>query len=109
LNKKNDIEKEDGIKMRCFTVYTNDFEKFSELLPQCLTLELEDGQETTIAEIVINHSGIVDETYVDQYVGKMSARGDVVVMHDRDRELTILQYGDKFELFLPDGHLVAVK
>jgi hypothetical protein len=90
-------------------VYTNDFEQFSELLPQCLTLELEDGQETTIADVVINHSGTVEEQYVEQYVGKMSARGDVVLMHDRERELTILQYGDKFELFLPEGHLVAVK
>jgi hypothetical protein len=83
--------------MKCISVYTGDFEKFSDMLDKVLTISLNEDEEIEIDGVAVVDAGDVPENYIS----KMTAKTDVVVMKDKERELTILQRGELFEILMP--------
>jgi len=86
--------------MKCISVYTKDFEQFSDIFDKVLSTNLSENEETEVEGITVSESGSVPENYID----RMRAKRDVVVMKERERDITILQRGDVFEILIPDSH-----
>lgn len=87
-----------GFYMKCISVYTDNFEQFSDILNQVMELELSENEEKEVEGITISHSGEVPEHYLE----RMSSKLEVVVMKDKSRGLTILQHGKVFEILVPE-------
>lgn len=83
--------------MKCISVYTKNFEVFSDIYEQVLSTPLEDNEETVVEGITISESGQVPENYLE----RMRSKPEVVVMKVKDRDITILQHGEVFEIILP--------
>jgi hypothetical protein len=83
--------------MKCISVYTNNFEVFSDIYEQVLSTPLADNEEKEVEGIVISESGEVP----DHYLERMKAKPDVVVMKVKEKDITILQHGELFEILLP--------
>lgn len=81
--------------MKCISVYTSDFDKFSDILDEVLSLSLTEDEEVEIEGVAVSDAGTVP----DYYLEKMTVKPDVVVMKDHERKLTILQHGNLFEIF----------
>ena len=89
--------------MLCITVYTADFELFSDVLEEVLKADLQEDEERELSGVTVINAGEVPEHYLQ----KMSVKPDVVVMRDNDRNLTILQHGDMVEIIVPDAKSVV--
>ena len=83
--------------MRCISVYTDNFEQFSDLFEDVLALQLGENDEREVDGVVVSDSGEVPEHYIE----RMSAKPEVVVMKDKTRGITIFQHGKVFEILLP--------
>lgn len=82
--------------MRCISVYTDNFELFSDIYEQVIATPLQENEEKEVEGITVSDSGEAPEHYME----KMKARPDVVVMKVKDRDITILQHGKVFEIFI---------
>ncbi|MEI7024471.1 NAD/NADP transhydrogenase alpha subunit [Paenibacillus sp. y28] len=89
--------------MKCISVYTNNFELFSDIYETILSTPLAENEEKEVEGVTVSESGEVPENYLD----KMKARPDVVVMRLKDRDITILQHGSVFEIFIPETESVV--
>ena len=89
--------------MRCISVYTNDYSRFSDLYEEILRTPLGDHEEKMLDGVVFGDSG---ETSID-YLNRLKQKSEVAVMKLKDSEITILQHGDVFEIFLPDPQNVV--
>jgi hypothetical protein len=89
--------------MKCIAVYTNNFEVFSDIYEKVLNTPLGEEEETEVEGITVSESGQVPENYLD----RMKSKPDVVVMKVRDKNITILQHGDVFEIFIPEKENVV--
>ncbi|MDF2667731.1 MAG: hypothetical protein K0R67_37 [Paenibacillus sp.] len=89
--------------MKCIAVYTNDFELFSDIFEKVINTPLGVDEETEVDGVTIFESGDVPENYLD----RMKTKPDVVVMKHRDRNITILQHGEVFEIFIPENEIVV--
>ncbi|ASR47168.1 MULTISPECIES: hypothetical protein [Paenibacillus] len=83
--------------MKCISVYTDNFEAFSDIFEQIVTTEFAENEERDLEGITVSHSGDVPEHYLE----RMSQKPEVVVMKDKSRGITILQHGQVFEILLP--------
>lgn len=83
--------------MRCISVYTDNFEVFSDMFEQVIEIELEENDERELEGVVVSDSGEVPEHYLE----RMSSKLEVVVMKDKKKGITILQHGKVFEILLP--------
>lgn len=83
--------------MSCITVYTNNYETFSDIYEEIQTLELEENEEREIEGITVSNSGDIPEDYIDM----MRAKPEVAVMKVRQQNITILQHGKVFEILKP--------
>lgn len=84
--------------MKCISVYTKDFERFSDIYDKVLSTQLSEDEEKEVEGITVSESGTVPEHYID----RMRAKRNVVVMKEKERDITILQHGDIFEILLPE-------
>jgi hypothetical protein len=84
--------------MKCISVYTKDFEVFSDIYEKVLETPLQENEEKQVDGIIVSESGSVPENYLN----RMKQRPEVVVMRVRDRDITILQHRDVFEIFIPE-------
>ncbi|MBO9608477.1 MAG: NAD/NADP transhydrogenase alpha subunit [Paenibacillaceae bacterium] len=84
--------------MKCIAVYTKNFELFSDIYETVMNTPLAENEEKVIEGVVISESGEVPDNYLD----RMRTRPDVVVMKVKDRDITILQHGEVFEIFIPE-------
>lgn len=84
--------------MKCISVYTDSFAAFSDIFEQVMAAQLNDNEETVIEGITVSESG---EAPLD-YIAKMKQKKDVVVLKETDRDITILQHGSVFEIFIPE-------
>lgn len=84
--------------MKCISVYTDQFDVFSDIYDRVRNTLLQDDEETIIGGVVVIESGSVP----DHYLNRMRERPDVAVMQDKDQQVTILQRGDIFEILMPD-------
>ncbi|GAA3404996.1 NAD/NADP transhydrogenase alpha subunit [Paenibacillus hodogayensis] len=89
--------------MKCIAVYTNDFEVFSDIYEKVLNTPLAENEETEIEGIVVSEAGEVPEHYVE----RMKVKPDVVVMKVREKDITILQHGEVFEILIPEKESVV--
>lgn len=83
--------------MKCISVYTDNFEAFSDIFEQIVSTEFAENEERDLEGITVSHSGDVPEHYLE----RMSQKPEVVVMKDKARGITILQHGQVFEILLP--------
>lgn len=89
--------------MKCISVYTNDFEVFSDIYEQVLSMPLAENEEKQIEGITVTESGEVPDNYLD----RMKTKPEVVVMKVRDKDITILQHKNLFEIFIPTPESVV--
>lgn len=90
--------------MNCISVYTNNFELFSDIYEQVLESPPEENEDLVVEGITVSGSGDVPE----QYIERMRAKPEVVVMRDKERNIMILQHGNVFEICLPSEEEQAV-
>ncbi|WP_106767898.1 NAD/NADP transhydrogenase alpha subunit [Paenibacillus faecalis] len=83
--------------MKCISVYTDNFELFSDIFEQVMENPLEENEEKELEGITYSNSGEAPENYVE----RMAQKAEVVVMRDKSRGLTILQHGSVFEILIP--------
>ncbi len=89
--------------MKCISVYTKNFEIFSDIYEQVMDMKLEENEEVELEGITISESGDVPE----HYINRMKAKPEVVVMKIKDRNITVLQHGDVFEILMPSQEIVV--
>jgi hypothetical protein len=80
--------------MSCITVYTNNYETFSELFESIQDLNLSENEEREIEGITVSNSGEIPEDYIEM----MRAKPEVAVMKVKRKNITILQHGKVFEI-----------
>jgi tRNA pseudouridine-54 N-methylase len=85
--------------MKCISVYTKDFEQFSDIYDKVLNTKLSEDEETVVEGVTVMESGEVPEHYID----RMRAKREVVVMKEKERDITILQHGNVFEILVPEA------
>lgn len=85
--------------MKCISVYTDNFELFSDIFESVIDTPLGENEEKEIEGVTVSDSGDVPEHYLE----KMKAKPEVVVMKVKARNITILQHGKVFEIFIPDS------
>jgi hypothetical protein len=84
--------------MKCIAVYTNNFEVFSDIYEQIIDTPFKDNEEKEIEGVMVSESGEVPQNYID----RMKIKPEVVVMKVKEKDITILQHKDIFEIFLPE-------
>ncbi|WP_438445668.1 NAD/NADP transhydrogenase alpha subunit [Gorillibacterium sp. sgz5001074] len=89
--------------MKCIAVYTKNFELFSDIYETILNTPLKENEERVIEGVTVSEAGDVPEHYID----RMKAKPDVVVMKVKSKDITILQHGDVFEIFIPQPENVV--
>ncbi|OBR64763.1 NAD/NADP transhydrogenase alpha subunit [Paenibacillus oryzae] len=90
--------------MKCISVYTNNFELFSDIYEQVLEAPPQENEDIVIEGITVSGSGDVP----DQYIDRMRTKPEVVVMKEKERNIMILQHGNVFEICLPSDEEAAV-
>jgi len=88
--------------LKCISVYTKDFEVFSDIFERVLETPLADSEEREVEGVTVFESGDVPENYLD----RMRNKPDVVVMKLKQKNITILQHGDVFEILIPEQEKV---
>jgi hypothetical protein len=83
--------------MKCISVYTKDFALFSDIYEQIMDAPPADNEELIIEGVTVSDAGEVP----DQYIERMRVKPEVVVMKEKERNVTILQHGEVFEICLP--------
>ncbi|MFD0713626.1 NAD/NADP transhydrogenase alpha subunit [Paenibacillus sp. GCM10027626] len=83
--------------MRCISVYTKDFGLFSDIYEQVMEAPPSDNEEKVVEGVTVSDAGDVPE----QYIERMRLKPEVVVMREKERNVTILQHGEVFEICLP--------
>jgi len=83
--------------MKCISVYTDNFELFSDVFEQVMEMDLQENDERELEGVTVSDSGEVPQHYVE----RMSVKPEVVVMRDRTKGVTILQHGKVFEILIP--------
>ncbi|MCS7462522.1 NAD/NADP transhydrogenase alpha subunit [Paenibacillus doosanensis] len=89
--------------MKCISVYTNDFEVFSDIYEKVLNTPLAENEEKQVEGVTVMESGDVPDNYID----RMKTKPEVVVMKVRDKDITILQHRNLFEIFIPVNESVV--
>lgn len=84
-------------EMKCISVYTDNFELFSDMFEKVIEIDLQENDERELEGITISDSGEVPQHYLE----RMSVKPEVVVMRDKDKGITILQHGKVFEILIP--------
>lgn len=82
---------------KCLTVYTKDFDVFSDMYEQVINTSFHTDEEKEIEGIVVSESGEVPVDYVE----KMRTKRNVAVMYIKDLDITIMQHGQVFEILMP--------
>lgn len=85
--------------MKCISVYTNNFEQFSDIYEQVLEAAPQENEDIVIEGITVSGSGNVPLQYID----RMRQKPEVVVMREKARNIMILQHGNVFEICLPSA------
>jgi hypothetical protein len=88
--------------VKCISVYTKNFEAFSDIFDKILSTTFSEYEEITLEGITVSESGDVPEHYIDRMRNKLG----VVVMKVKDQDITILQHGEVFEILLPEKEIV---
>jgi uncharacterized beta-barrel protein YwiB (DUF1934 family) len=89
--------------MKCISVYTKNFETFSDIYEKIVDMKLADNEEIEIEGITVSESGEVPE----HYLNRMKSKPEVVVMKIKERNITVLQHGDVFEILIPGEESVV--
>jgi uncharacterized beta-barrel protein YwiB (DUF1934 family) len=88
--------------MKCISVYTKDFGLFSDIYEQIMENLPDENEEFVIEGVTVSDAGEVPE----QYIERMRVKPEVVVMKEKERNITILQHGEVFEICMPTAQTV---
>ena len=88
--------------MKCISVYTKDFALFSDIYEQIMEAPPAENEEIILEGVTVSGAG--DVPY--QYIERMRVKPECVVMKERERNITILQHGEVFEICMPAALLV---
>jgi hypothetical protein len=88
--------------MKCISVYTRNFEQFSDIYEQIIDFPPAENEEKVVEGITVSDAGEVP----DQYIERMRVKPEVVVMKEKKRGITILQHGNVFEICIPVAETV---
>lgn len=80
----------------CITVYTKDFSVFSDIYEEIINSSFSENEEKEIDGVTVSESGEVPKDYLE----KMRKKRDVAVMNIKDRDITIMQHGQVFEILM---------
>ena len=83
--------------MKCISVFTNDFALFSDIYEQVLQSPPGENEDLVVEGITVSGSGDLPA----QYLERMRIKPEVVVMREKQRNITILQHGNVFEICIP--------
>lgn len=89
--------------MKCISVYTKDFEVFSDIYEKIMSTPLAENEEKEVEGVIVSESGDVPENYLE----RMRVKPEVVVMKVKDSAIMILQHGKVFEIFIPSKEIVV--
>ncbi|GAA4861252.1 hypothetical protein GCM10023310_45820 [Paenibacillus vulneris] len=89
--------------MKCISVYTSNFEVFSDIYEEILKTPLAENEEKQVEGVTVMESGDVPDNYLD----RMKTKPEVVVMKVKDKDITILQHRNLFEIFIPVNESVV--
>ncbi|WP_282935589.1 NAD/NADP transhydrogenase alpha subunit [Paenibacillus sp. RC67] len=89
--------------MKCISVYTSNFEVFSDIYEEILNTPLAENEEKQVEGVTVMESGDVPDNYLD----RMKTKPEVVVMKVKDKDITILQHRNLFEIFIPVNESVV--
>jgi hypothetical protein len=81
-------------KMKCVTVYTNNYEVFSDLFDDLQNIELRENEEREIDGVTVSDAGEVEVGYIEM----MRQKPEVAVMKVKKKNITLLQHGNVFEI-----------
>lgn len=81
---------------KCITVYTKDFSVFSDIYEEVINTSFAEDEEKEIDGITVTESGEVPMDYLE----KMRKKREVAVMYIKDRDITIMQHGQVFEILI---------
>ncbi len=81
----------------CITVYTKDYSVFSDIYEEIINTPFTENEEKEIEGIVVSESGEVPADYLD----RMRNKREVAIMYIKDRDITIMQHGQVFEILMP--------
>jgi hypothetical protein len=87
------------MSMKCITVYTKNYEAFSDLYEKIESLQLGENEEREIDGITVSDVGEVPEDYIEL----MRSKPEVAVMKVRLKNIIILQHGEVFEVLIPQA------
>ncbi|MCQ6560316.1 NAD/NADP transhydrogenase alpha subunit [Paenibacillus mendelii] len=87
--------------MKCISVYTKDFGLFSDIYEEVMESPPAENEEKIIEGVTVSGAGEVP----DQYIERMRVKPEVVVMKEKERNVTILQHGEVFEICLPSDEM----
>ena len=83
--------------MKCVTVYTKDYELFSDLYEKIMGDLPGQDEEKEIEGVTVSDSGDTPE----DYIAKMKTKPDVAVLRVSKSDILILQHGEVFEILIP--------
>ncbi|ASS65202.1 MULTISPECIES: hypothetical protein [Paenibacillus] len=83
--------------MKCISVFTNDFGLFSDIYEQVMESPPGENEDLVIEGVTVSGSGDLPA----QYLERMRQKPEVVVMREKQRNITILQHGNVFEICIP--------
>lgn len=82
---------------KCITVYTEDYAVFSDIYEEIIDTPFGDNEEKEIHGVIVSESGEAPTDYLD----KMRTKNNVAVMYIKERDITIMQHGQVFEIVMP--------
>ncbi|SDW60210.1 NAD/NADP transhydrogenase alpha subunit [Paenibacillus sp. CF384] len=88
--------------MKCISVYTKDFALFSDIYEQIMESPPQENEDIIVEGVTVSGAGDVP----DQYIERMRLKPECVVMKEKERNITILQHGEVFEICVPEVQLV---
>lgn len=83
--------------MKCVTVYTKDYELFSDLYEKIMENLPGDDEEKEIEGVTVSDAGELPE----DYISRMKTKPEVAVLRITKSDIMILQHGEVFEILIP--------
>ncbi len=83
--------------MKCVTVYTRDYEVFSDIYSKIMENLPTEDEEKEIDGITVSDSGELSE----EYITRMRNKQEVAVLRITNSNVILIQHGEVFEILIP--------
>ncbi|MEX2104445.1 MAG: NAD/NADP transhydrogenase alpha subunit [Bacilli bacterium] len=83
--------------MKCVTVYTRDYEVFSDIYSKIMENLPAEDEEKEIDGITVSDSGELSE----EYITRMRNKQEVAILKITNSDVILVQHGEVFEILIP--------